>query len=213
MRLKTFANGSGEIGQVVAAEPELQVAALRNAHGVLQGLGDVREQRRHVLRPLEVLPLAVASRAPGIVQHAALVDAHPGLVGLVVLGFEKAHVVGRDHGDIAVGRERQRPFEVGLFPRAAGALQLDIEALGEGRQPLLEPAPGLGVTALGEHLPDLAGEPAREQDEPLGGLIEPLPPHHRDPLGLPLGVAPGHDPGEVPVAALVLAQGNDAGAL
>ena len=122
MRLEAFANGNGEIGQVVATEPKLQVAALRQAHGVLQGLGDVREQRRHVLRSFEVLPLAVASRAPGIVQHAALVDAHPGLVGLIVLGFEEAHVVGRDHGDVAVGRERQRPFEVGLFPRAAGAL-------------------------------------------------------------------------------------------
>ena len=34
-------------------------------------------------------------------------------------------------------------------------------------------------------------------------------PHYRDPLGLPLG----HEPGEVPVTALVLAQGHDAVAL
>jgi hypothetical protein len=126
-------------------------------------------------------------------------------VGLVVFGFEKAHLVGGDHGDIAVGRERQRLFDVGLFPRTPGALQLDIEALGEDRQPLLEPAPSFVGTALGEHLPDLAGEPAREQDEPLGRLVEPLPPHHRDPLGLSLGVAPGHEAREVPVAAPVLA--------
>ena len=77
--------GDGEIRQVVFAQAQFQVAALGDFDAVLQSLGEIGEQFRHLLRRAQVLLLRIGLGPAGIVQHPSFHDADPGLVGLEIL--------------------------------------------------------------------------------------------------------------------------------
>ncbi len=78
------------------AELDLEVEAARDLDGVLERLGQVGEERRHLVGRAQVLLFAVASRARRIGDHRAFVDADAGFVRFEILGPDEAHVVGRD---------------------------------------------------------------------------------------------------------------------
>src|SRR5690606_15360016 len=94
-----------ELRQEDAPELELEVAAFRDLDALLERLREVGEELRHLLRRLQVLPLGVAAHAVRRVERRTLRDADPRLVRLVLLGREKADVVGRYHRHAAPGGE------------------------------------------------------------------------------------------------------------
>ena len=93
---------------------------------------------------------------------------------------------------------------------APGTLQLDVEAVREQSRQLQGELGGPAFVALQQGLADRAGLRARQQDEALGQLLQPLQPGD----GLrPHDVArpgAGQDFAEVEVAAVILDQQDDA---
>ena len=92
--------GAGEIRQVVPAEFDHEVAALRYRDGIHDRLGNIAEQPGHLLRGFQILLIRTRPGAAGIVQGPALVDADPCLMCLEVIGRQEMHVVASDdrHG-------------------------------------------------------------------------------------------------------------------
>ncbi len=121
--------GDRVIGQEVLPHPDLHRTTPGDLQGVLDGLGNVREQFDHFLGGAQVLLIAEAPLTTGIVQRPPLADADPGLVGLEVLRLQKVHVVGGHHRQPHVRRQRHTQVQAILVARAAGALQFQVVAV------------------------------------------------------------------------------------
>jgi hypothetical protein len=129
-----FVAGHRERRQVIGAQPQSQVAALRQRHGVVQRvrcIGD--EQRRHFVGGLEVLLRAVVMRPAGVVQHPAAGDAHARLVRVETVGIEESHVVAGQQRDASARRYIQRERVEGVLAGATGAQQFQVQAFAELR--------------------------------------------------------------------------------
>ena len=195
-----------KLGQVVLAQGQLQVAALGDLHRVLQGLGAVGEQLDHLLRGAQVLLLAVVARAARVVQGAASVDADPHLVCLEVVPREEAHVVGRHHrhplgqGQVDALLDQFRL----LWP--TGADQLQVIAVAEDREPLIQQGLGGRTVARQQGLGDVTLGAAGECNQPLGRRRDPVALHLGQAQVLALHVGARDQPGQVAVALLVLDQ-------
>ena len=146
-------------------QPQYETGAARDFDGVRERLGQVREQQRHLARRAQVLLRGVAPHAPGVGEQRPVVDAHPRLVRFEILGFEEAHVVGRDHGQRAPRGERQCACDVRLLIRPAHALQFQIEAILEERAPELARPLRLGILAVDERATDIARGRTGERDQ------------------------------------------------
>src|SRR5690606_25534166 len=116
----------------------LQAATARDLDRVLDGLGEIAEQVGHLLRRLEVLLRAVATRSLRVVEQRAVVDADARLVGLEVFRANETNVVRGDDGHAACARKLHGGIEIGLFAGASSALQLEIVAVAEQAEPEIE---------------------------------------------------------------------------
>ena len=115
-------------GQIILAELEFEVAALREFDAVLQRLWNICEQRGHLVFGLQVLFGAVVVWSARIVQHHAARDAHARFVRIEIRAFEEAHIVARDHRKIAAASEFDCSGVEFLFVLAASARELQIQA-------------------------------------------------------------------------------------
>jgi len=176
--LDRHAVGRGEVRQARLAEFQREVAAARDLQRVGHRRGDVLEQRLHLRLRLEVLLAREAAQAARVGQDLALGDAHARLVGLVVVFPGELHRVRGHHRQVQACGQLHGGGDVRLVVGAAGALQLDVEAVREHtRQPQRE----LGRPALvagGERLAERAGLRARQQDEALVEFLQPLDAAH-----------------------------------
>ena len=153
--LDRHAVGRREVRQLRLAQHQRQVAAL----GDLQRVGDaprhVGEQRLHLRGRLEVLLARELAHAPRVAQDLAFGDAHARLVRLVVVGRGELHRVRRHHRQVQARRQLHGGGHVRLVVGAAGALQLDVEAVREHRRP------ARSATSAGARLRRPAAAPGR----------------------------------------------------
>ena len=133
---------------------------------------------------------------------------------LEVVARQEAHVVGRDHGHAARDGEPELSRDALLVPGAPGALQFEIVAVAEQREPRVERAPGLVLAPREQRPSDVAVASARQRDEPGRRLgIEPRALQGRAAPALAFEIRPGHEPGEIEIATRALAQQHDAARL
>ncbi len=208
--VRGHALGDGEVRQAGLPQGQLQVAAPGDLDAVLQRLGDVREQLHHLLGAAQVLLLAVAVRATRIVQGAALADADSGLVGLIVLRAQEAHVVGGHHRDAEARRQVHAGLAAFVFQLAPGAGQLQVVTVAKQLHPVMGEALGLGPVASEQGMGDIALHPAGQGDEPVGGRDHPGPLHLGQPQVLALLVGSGDQSGQIEVAGPILHQEGQA---
>ena len=125
--------------QGVLAELQLDVAARGQLDGVVDRVGHVGEQLRHLLRRLQVLLFGVVLGPLGIVEHAAGGDAHARFVRFEVVALEEAHVVAGDDRNAARRRGMQGERIERVFAVATGTGQLEVQAFAERAAPVGEP--------------------------------------------------------------------------
>jgi hypothetical protein len=141
-------------------------AATGDDQGVVAGLGQVGEERAHLLgRAEEMLraqPLAII-----VGDGAPLRDAHQRIVRLVELAVGKIRVIGGDERQVVrIGEIDEARFAARLL-RQPVPLQFDIEPAGKGLlQRRKHRLRGLGL-ALGQEPADRPPCPAAEADQPL----------------------------------------------
>jgi len=175
-----------------------QRTAARDLDAVLEGLGQVVKQRRHLRRRLEVLLRRVGPRTAGVVEPMAAVNADARLVGLELVPCEEAHVIGRDQRGRQAVDQREDARDVRLLVRAADTLDLEIEAVAEQGLPAFEQCLCLAPAAGQQRPPDVAARGAGQCDQSRGRSgIEPLAREQRAAAPLPLEVAARHQTGEV----------------
>ena len=164
----------------VGALGERRLAALGDEQRVVAGLRELRPQRAHLLRALEVEVLRVELEAARVGHRLAGLHAQQHLVGAGVLGARVVQVVGRDERDRQVLRE---PDEVLLGPALdldAVVHELAVEVVrAEDVAELPGRALGLLVLAHAQVGLDLAGRAARRADHVDGVLGEQLLVHAR----------------------------------
>ncbi|MCY1284514.1 hypothetical protein D9M70_334170 [compost metagenome] len=189
-----------EVRQEVLAEPHLDVAALGDLDGVFQRLGQVGKQLPHFLGGLQVLLVGVVARPARVVEGASLADAHAGFVGLEVVLLDEAHVVGRHQRRATARGQRHRGMQVLLVADPAGALHLQVEALGEDFHPFAEQGFGGGLVVAQQGTADLPFPGAGQRDQAVGGVLDPVALDDHQAVLLAIGPASGDQFGEVAVA-------------
>ena len=148
--------GVGKLRQVVLAERDREVAALRDRHAVGERLGQVGEALGHLGLRREVLLGREAPRPARVGEDVAFRDAHARLVRPEVLARRELHGMRGDHGQRELARERHRGCDERVVVRTARALHLEVVALREPRRPVARGARrALGV-ALQQRGADVA---------------------------------------------------------
>ena len=111
-------------------------------------------------------------------------------------------------------RQSQRAGDALLLAGAPGALQLEVEAVAEQRQPGFERSTGRVIVAREQRPADVAFPRAGQRDQAGRAVgVEPCPVQQRPMAPLPFEVGPRHEPGQVAVAAVVLAEQHEAARL
>ena len=132
-----LARGAGrhlELGQVVLAHLELDVAALGDLERGFDGGGMVVEDLPHLVAVLHVEALAVEAEALRVVEVGGGADAEQHVVRLVVVALEVVRVVGGDQRQVQVGRHLHQLGVDLVLRRNAVALHLEVEAVLEDRR-------------------------------------------------------------------------------
>ena len=114
-----------EFRQVILAECEFDVAALRDAERILIRLRHVRKEAAHLLLGFEVILLAAEAHPVGIVHGLAHLDAHQHVLRVGVLRAEIVRVVRHDERKPRLARHAQQPL-IDL-PFLGKALILELE--------------------------------------------------------------------------------------
>ncbi|MNQ53696.1 hypothetical protein D3C85_677430 [compost metagenome] len=192
--------GRRKVRQKVLAQLHVNVATLGDLDGVLQRLGNVAEQVRHFLGGLEVLLVGIGARTAWVTEDPALADTDAGLVGLEVTLLDEAHIVGGHQRRAATVGQGDRGMHVLFVVGARGALQLQVEALGEHGLPLGQQRLGGGLVAIQQSHADLAFLGAGQGDQAFGGLLHPVALDDHQVVALAFGPASGDQFGEVAVA-------------
>ena len=189
------------------AELQLQVAATRDLEGVVDGLGHVLEQLRHLARRLQVLLFAVAPPPLRIAEQRAVVNAHARFVGFVILRANEAHVVGRHDRHAVVGRHLQRAVDVALLGFAPRSLQLDVVTVAEQREPAFDGLARLLFAAVHDRATEIAVARAGKGDQPDEVVgAEPGAIDGRDTAVLAFQIRATDEAREIAVADVVLTQ-------
>ncbi len=191
-----------ELGHLVHAHLQLEVAALGDLDRVRQRLRQVGEDLGHLGGRLHVEALPVEAEARRVAQGRARADAEQRLVRAVVVGVQVVGVVGRDERQPEVGRDLEQLLLDPLLELDPVPLQLDVEATGEDAREVLGELPGALGLARPERAADHRRQAARGRDQALAVLAQEL---EVDP-GLvveALEVALRDQRHEVPIAGLV----------
>ncbi|MGY3265119.1 hypothetical protein ACVWZN_001192 [Lysobacter sp. HA35] len=140
-----------ECGQRVLAELHLDVAAQRQRERVVDRVRHVGEDVDHFLAGAQELLRAVFARTLGVVEHAAGRDADARFVRFVAGLVDEANIVRTDHRNVAQRRRMQRECVERFLALAAGAGQLEMQALAEHVLPVDQPGFGeVMATAAGK---------------------------------------------------------------
>ncbi|MNM80078.1 hypothetical protein D3C81_920280 [compost metagenome] len=202
--------GNREVGQEVCAQLHIDVATLGNLDGVFQRFGNIAEQLSHFLGAFEVLLIAVVLRASRIVEGAALTDAHAGFVGGEVFLLDEAHIVGRDQRRTDLLGQGHGAVQLFFIVGAIGALDFQIEPVGEYRHPLTRQRFGFVRIAAEHGLADFAFFGRRQHNQASVGFSHPLTLDDDRSIALAVDEATRDQLGEVAIARGVHHQQADA---
>ena len=158
---------------MVLAERKLQIAALGDLAGVLDRLGIVGKQRRHLLGRTKVEALRLIAHAVFVVHGLARLDAEQNIVRVGIFFSKIVRVVRHDEREPRLLVQAQDALvDDGLIADAV-VLQFEVKVLG-GKDFRQCQGIFLGtvVVAIAEPSRDLTGETRRERDEALGVLAQ-----------------------------------------
>ena len=164
----------GKAGQDRLVPGHGKGAAAGDLDGVLHRLGQVREQNGHVAGGLEVVLRGQAAAGTRLVHHRPFADADQRVVGAEHLGLGKIHVVGGDQRQAQViGDVDHRPLGRGLGRDRLAivlhvALEFNVKAVAEDRVQRGRMGAGVIQLARRRQLPQGAGRPAGQADQPGG---------------------------------------------
>ena len=162
-----------EFRQMILAEREFQIAALGDLAGVLDRLGIVGKQRRHLLGRTKVEALRLIAHAVFVVHGLARLDAEQNIVRVGIFFSKIVRVVCHDERETRLLVQAQDALvDDGLIADAV-VLQFKIKVLGakDFRQ-CQGIFLGTIVVPVAEPSRDLTGETRRERDEALGVLAQ-----------------------------------------
>ena len=195
-----------ERGQALLPELDLDAAPARDFQGVLDRLRNVRETVPHLVRVPQILLLGITARPVGVAEDPPFLDTDPRLVRLELIRDEEAHVVRRDHRRPTLRREADGIVEEGFLPLPPEALEAEVVAIPEPREPLVREALRKRRLAAGEGLTDRTLPECGNRDESFRpGLVEP----GEGDRSLALQVRPRQQPGELAVALRVPAEQHE----
>ena len=124
-------------------------------------------------------------------------------MGFVVVRGGELHRVRGHHGQLQARGQLHGGGHVRLVVAAAGALQLQVEAVRKQLGQLERRIARLLRLPLQQRLPDRPRLRTRQQDQPVGQLGQPGPAHHRLRLDHALRPRAGQQLGQVQVALVV----------
>ena len=196
----------GEGGQFYLPEGDLDIAALGHLQRVVARLRQLREQRPHLRRRLEVVVVTLEAQPVGTVADGAGLHAEQRVVGEGVGPVRVVAVVGGEQRQIQPLCDVQQLRQDS--PLIANAVVLQFHEYVPRPEDVAQ-APGMGQRLVEvvaqQRLAHVAAETAGGGNQPGGVLGEYLPVH----LGLvvvTLEEGAAGDLDEVPVAGLVLRQ-------
>ena len=162
-----------EFRQMVLAEGKFQLAAIRDALGILHSLRVAGEQGLHFLRRAEIEVPGLIAHAIFIVHGLAGLDAQQHVVALGILTAEVVGIVGAHQRDAGLIVHPQQGTVDGGLVRDAVILQLQIEIV-LPQNVLQFQRIGLGpiVVAVQNAARDLTGKTRGQADQPLAVSAE-----------------------------------------
>ena len=165
IRLFGHAIRCGVNGQAGLAQIEGDAAAFGDFHRIGQGRGHIGKGLFHLGAGLEILLAGETAHPALVAQNFAFGDAHPCLVGFVVIGLQILHRMGGHHRQLQAGGQLHRFAHMQLIIRAATALQLQIKAMRKHRRPLQGHVAGPLAVALHQGLAHVAHLRARQSQQ------------------------------------------------
>ena len=198
------AGGQVGVGQVQAAELQLQVARLRDALGVVHRLRQLGEAGADFGLGLHVVDRRVHAHAL-LVQHRGVgADAEENVVVRRVVRVNVVAVDGGDEGYAGLTGELDELLVDRRHLRQAVLLQLEVVSVERLARPVRQ-LQGVVATAVHEQPVDLAGVAAGEGDEAATVLFQQLPVHARL-IVVALQVGLGDQRQQVAIACLVASE-------
>ena len=186
-------------------EVELQVAHLRNAHRVRDGVGRVRVEGRHLLHAPQVVGVLVHLQPLGVVDVGVRVDADQDVLERRVLLHDVVAVVCGRYGNAQVTVELHQPrVDLRKLLDASVLHQLQV-VVGEALPVPRDRCCRVVHASLGYEARHLAAGAARQDDQALVMSVQQLSVHPRVVVE-PLEVGRSDELDQVTVACLVLRQ-------
>ena len=173
MIVERYAGRRGKARQVILAEGNGQIAALRDGNGIGKCLRQVGELCRHLRLCHEILLRREATRAPRIGERVSFRDAHACLVRTKVpCGQELDRMRGDDRRSHLIGKGNRRldqRFIVGV----SGPLHFEYVSLRKTREPLAREPLRRRDIALEQRLANIAVARTGQCDQAIGTFVEP----------------------------------------
>ena len=173
-----MALGDVELGQLDAAEIQLEVAHVGDPAGVLDRGGAVAlEAVPHIVGGRDMVGLVhlIVLRAQLLERHVEA-HGHNVLVGLDILGADEVGVVGGDQRDAQLLADADQ-LVVDLLQLGGVAVQLELQEVVLGAEQVAVPGghlAGLLLLLHGQVLDNLAGDAGRGHDDALAVLGQQL---------------------------------------
>ena len=168
--------GHRRMREMVLAQLDFAAASLGDLHCVFKGFGQIGEQRQHLVGAAQVLLLAVAPFAARVVQHAAFLDADPGLVRFEVVPVEETDIVGGHQGNALPGRKLHRVEDERVVSRTPCAHHLEVDPVAKRTLPRRQALSGRLLVPPSQSGADIAAG-ADQDDQALRGVQDGLAGH------------------------------------
>ena len=125
-----FVAGVVIAGKLVAKVVELEVEALGEQDGVLDGFGDVGEEVTHGARGADLALGVAGEQAAGVLELGAVADGGEDVEDLALVLGGVADAVGGEHGQAQGFGEAESGLIAPFFVAFAVALQFDVHVAG-----------------------------------------------------------------------------------
>ena len=200
MVVERDAFGGRKGGQIILPQRQREVATLCDLHRVGERLGKIGKRRRHLRLRLEILVGREPFRPARIGEHMTFGDAHTRLVGTETVRPQELDRMRRDHRQGLFVGERDRRRHERIVVGVTGALRFEVIASRKSCRPFARgPLPAAAI-ALQQRMADVAVARARQCDQPVRSIIEPLTPDFRAPA-IRVGAISASEPvGELQIA-------------
>ncbi len=156
--LRRVALGHLEVGQMVPFRLQIDLAHLADQARVVERLGDLAEEVRHLLRRAQVVAAVAHAHTVGLTDQRPRLDAQQHIVRAGLFRIHIVHVVGGDELQVETTAELLQLAVELAQPRDVVVLQLEEEVLRAEHVPIpLKTAQGFLLAALFEQARQFGG--------------------------------------------------------